>query len=160
MRGGFPITLLLILPRCFISSAPGRLLQRRLHCLSCFILRVRYPSLSTSELSPLIFQWNVAGAPLFFSLGCGHAVLAASWMNGTWPVSSQPLRLFFPFIPPLLLSPPFSPSVMEKQFRFSRFTEKEQEQLQHPISAFPILHSMEIPLWGNGVSDWLQLLLP
>lgn len=103
---------------------PGRLLQRRLHCLSCFLLRVRYPSLSTSELSPLIFQWDVAGAPLFFSLGCGHAVLAASWMNGTWPASSQPLRLFFPFIPPLLLSPPFSPSVMEKQFRFSRFTER------------------------------------
>lgn len=77
-----------------------------------------YPS--TSELSPLIFQWNVAGAPLLFSLGCGHAVLAASWMNSTWPTSPQPLCLFFPFIPPLLLSP----SVMEKQFRFSRFTER------------------------------------
>lgn len=71
----------------------------RLRCLSCFLLRVRHPSLSTSELSPLIFQWNVAGAPLFFSLGCGHAVLAASWRSSTWPLASQPLRLFFPFVP-------------------------------------------------------------
>lgn len=164
-EGVVPIKLLLIVfPHHFISSVPERLPQRRLPYLLCFITVVRYPSLGASGPSPLIFHWNMAWAPLFFSLGCEHALLATSWMVGTLACSltaSLPLLCFSPFFPPLFSSSSLLPLGGGKAVQIFQIYWKENRtgvgsSCAASSKCFSKSHSVETPLQSNGVSNQLR----
>lgn len=123
-------------PPCLPSPLPPLAITRWLPLgLSLplwFIGWARYPFVGASGPSVLIFHWNVARAPLFFSLGLDKLCqLPAGWPVGrilARSLTASPSQLcfllllfyFFSLSLPSLLSP----SIMEKQFRFSRFTER------------------------------------
>lgn len=104
-------------------------------------------------------HWFSSGTwlePLCFSV---WAVDMQCWLPAGWtapgPRPHSRSVSSFPSFPPFSSPLPSPPRWWKSSSHFPGLLKGEQEQLQDPISAFPILQSVEIPLWGNGVSDWL-----
>lgn len=133
--GGFPLSLCSSLssPCCLLSSPLfhpvlslcGSHRASRCHLLICLLgeVSVRWRSWTI----PAHFPLERGSSPFVFQSGLGQALPAASWPASrilarslTAALSLLCFSLFFFFF-----SPPSSlPSIMEKQFRFSRFTER------------------------------------
>lgn len=127
--GAFPRALLLIVPpRCFIPSVPQRLLQS----LSLPLVIYRWGEVSVPWriwTVPADFPLERGSSPFVFQSGLRTRSAGCqldSRHPGPLPYSLSHSSLLFPSPPALPSSfpPPFSPSVMEKQVRFSRFTER------------------------------------
>lgn len=136
---------------------------RASRCHLLFICWVRSRFVGAAGPSPLIFHWNVAQAPLFFSLGLDKLCrLPAGRPAASWPAPLQPLCLFFafPFFSffffPLLL---LSPRLWKSSSDFPGLLSGEKDGgtfTPPPTSAFPVLPDVETPRWGDGVSSRLH----